>query len=229
MFILPIITFAQTEKIKIDYNSILKDDMDIYGSFLYEKGQLISTMDESIYIETSMDTIVNLNNLGEYSTFGNDYKFTYYKKLGSNFLIQDRSYGMKKLIFDNGYKISWEITGLTKKILGYDCEEAVGTFRGRDYRVYFLKDIPISSGPFKFDGLPGIILEVLSTDGAVNIIAKKITYDEGELSNPFSNISTSSWNEFLEFYNSKYNKSKTLWDSEYEVYIPKRYFEFFIN
>lgn len=229
LVLVPLISFSQTERVIVNYTSLLLDANDIYGSFLYENGQLISTKDESIYTETSLDTIVNLNNLGEVYTFGNHYKFTYYKKLNSDFLIQDRSFGMKKLIKDENYKIKWEITGLTKNILNYECQEAVGTFRGREYRAYFLKDISISSGPFKFDGLPGIILEVLSTDGSVKITAKNITYDEGDISNPFSNVSTSNWLEFLMFYKSKYEKSKTLWDNGYEIYIPKRYIEIFIN
>ncbi|PKP22106.1 MAG: GLPGLI family protein, partial [Bacteroidetes bacterium HGW-Bacteroidetes-22] len=35
--------------------------------------------------------------------------------------------------------------------------------RGRDYIAWFAPDLPISEGPYKFSGLPGLILEVTDT------------------------------------------------------------------
>ena len=43
---------------------------------------------------------------------------------------------------------------------GYDCRLAKTDFRGRSYFVWFAPDLPISDGPWKFSGLPGLILEV---------------------------------------------------------------------
>ena len=128
--------------------------------------------------------------MGEYSTHDFNYKFTYFKKLNENVIFQDRNYGLKQIIKDDNYKINWSITNNTKKILTYNCQEAIGLFRGREYRAYFLRDIPISSGPFKFDGLPGLILEVKSTDNVVSITATDITFDEGDVINPFLNVSS---------------------------------------
>lgn len=55
----------------------------------------------------------------------------------------------------------WKIENLkTKKILGYDCIMASTNFRGTDIVAYFTTDIPFAYGPFKFKGLPGLILEV---------------------------------------------------------------------
>ena len=34
------------------------------------------------------------------------------------------------------------------------------SFRGRDYRALFTMNIPLSVGPWKFGGLPGLILKV---------------------------------------------------------------------
>lgn len=42
--------------------------------------------------------------------------------------------------------------------LNYDCIMATTEFRGRNWRVFFSPEIPISDGPWKLCGLPGIIL-----------------------------------------------------------------------
>lgn len=47
-----------------------------------------------------------------------------------------------------------------KTILGYECQKATCKFRGREWTAWFALDIPISDGPWKFSGLPGLIMEV---------------------------------------------------------------------
>ncbi|SUB88950.1 GLPGLI family protein [Porphyromonas macacae] len=54
---------------------------------------------------------------------------------------------------------TWEITADTLSILGYNCQKATTRFRGRTYTVWFTLDLPISEGPWKLYGLPGLILK----------------------------------------------------------------------
>ena len=58
----------------------------------------------------------------------------------------------------------WQILSESKEILGYKCQKALGEFRGRKYIAWFAPSIPISDGPWKFCGLPGLILAVEDTD-----------------------------------------------------------------
>ena len=55
---------------------------------------------------------------------------------------------------------SWNITEEQKTIDNYVCQKATCTFGGRTYEAWFAPDIPINDGPWKFYGLPGLILEV---------------------------------------------------------------------
>ena len=53
----------------------------------------------------------------------------------------------------------WEIKDSTKTILDYQCQMATCDFRGRQWTAWFTTDIPVSDGPWKFSGLPGLIME----------------------------------------------------------------------
>ncbi len=60
-------------------------------------------------------------------------------------------------------EIEWSIMeDSTKTILGYDCIMAKSNYHGRTWTVWFTTEVPIQDGPWKLQGLPGIIL---SADG----------------------------------------------------------------
>jgi GLPGLI family protein len=59
---------------------------------------------------------------------------------------------------------AWQIAADTATILGYHCQKATATFRGRNYEAWFSPEIPVNEGPWKFFGLPGLILKVSDTD-----------------------------------------------------------------
>lgn len=48
----------------------------------------------------------------------------------------------------------------TDSIMGYDCRKATVQFAGRSYTAWFTPEIPLPFGPYKFGGLPGLILKL---------------------------------------------------------------------
>ena len=54
----------------------------------------------------------------------------------------------------------WKLTTDTMTIMGYLCQKAVCQWRGREYEAWFTLDIPVSDGPMKFGGLPGLIMKL---------------------------------------------------------------------
>ena len=59
--------------------------------------------------------------------------------------------------------MKWTLSKETMEICGHKCQKATCHFRGRDFIAWFAPDIPIRKGPWKFGGLPGLILKVYDT------------------------------------------------------------------
>lgn len=72
--------------------------------------------------------------------------------------------GTKFQYEDTFPKLNWELVEGTDTIASYACQKAKLNFRGRNYTAWFSPDIPINDGPWKFSGLPGLILKVEDTD-----------------------------------------------------------------
>lgn len=53
----------------------------------------------------------------------------------------------------------WQIEDSSKVVLGYQCQKATCNFRGRHWTAWFASDVPVSDGPWKLGGLPGLIME----------------------------------------------------------------------
>ncbi len=105
----------------------------------------------------------------------------------------------------------WELLKETKKIGTYQCKKAKTNFRGREYTAWFTEELPIIGGPWKFDGLSGVILEVASSDGFFTIKSRSISYKQDALPNPPIEIKEEiaiTW----ESYCDKYKESVKKWE-----------------
>jgi GLPGLI family protein len=101
------------------------------------------------------------------------------KKYNSQILLRQQiSEASKKyLILDTLPKIDWRIFEDKKTILSYVCQKAIGIFRGRTYIVWFTAELPMPAGPWKLNGLPGIILAANDDKNEVFFKAIKIVTD----------------------------------------------------
>jgi GLPGLI family protein len=73
-------------------------------------------------------------------------------------------------------KINWIIEKDTKKIGTFLCKKATTSFRGRNYIAWFATEISLPYGPWKLNGLPGLILEAYDTNKFVYWYFKSVEY-----------------------------------------------------
>nr|WP_299033481.1 GLPGLI family protein [uncultured Tenacibaculum sp.] len=109
------------------------------------------------------------------------------------------------LIKDSLTIFNWTIQSEQKEILGFQCQLASVDYRGRKYEAWFAAELPVG-GPWKYDGLPGMILELKSIDNfiafkALSIKNAKIKLDL--LENPFNTKKAITWGQFTALYKKK--------------------------
>lgn len=84
----------------------------------------------------------------DYFNFISESKFFTKEKLVNNYLIEEPT-----------PKLNWKISKDTTSISGIHCQKATAYFKGRNWIAWFATDLPFQSGPWKLNGLPGLIVE----------------------------------------------------------------------
>ncbi|RZK79204.1 MAG: GLPGLI family protein [Pedobacter sp.] len=102
--------------------------------------------------------------VGSNATEGESYQILKDKK-GTITVFDYVSNMSPKLRFEENLgKLNWQLEEGTDTIASYVCQKATLKFRGRNYTAWFTPDVPVSDGPWKFSGLPGLILKVEDAD-----------------------------------------------------------------
>ena len=115
----------------------------------------------------------------------------------------------KYLVLDTMTTISWKLLKEMKKIQNIDCFSAQAEYRGRVWTAWYAPSIPISSGPWKLYGLPGMVLEAVDRDGLMQFECTKIDISKEK------NIQLNTTDPFLN------NKEKNITQKEYVIKLKK--------
>ncbi len=83
----------------------------------------------------------------------------YYQFPNENKLIRKESLISSYQIEEPMPLIKWKISADTSTIGNLHCQKATAHFKGRDYTAWFCSDLSYRSGPWKLNGLPGLIVE----------------------------------------------------------------------
>lgn len=109
----------------------------------------------------------------------NKYEYKIFKK--SNKILATEKFMTESYLYEEKLNLKWKVSNDTLTVGGFVCNKALVSYAGRDYIAWFTKDIPISEGPYKFRGLPGLILKIYDKDKnyifEVNkVVEKEIEY-----------------------------------------------------
>ncbi len=137
-------------------NSMFQQMMKVYPKILTDMYELRFTDTRSVY------KLVKENPDNKYLNGGT-------KPVETDGVVHDIKAGFvstQREVFENTYiikdslrNLEWRITDETREIAGFECRKAVTKICDSVYVVAFYTDqIPVSSGPEEFGGLPGMIL-----------------------------------------------------------------------
>ena len=131
------------------------------------------TKDKSIYQDFTIpaqDSIIKktVEDMEKSGTFTDITKIVKMPKF--NYRIHKTYPSMKELFmdainnkffgFEEEIKFDWKILADKEKIGTYNTQKATTEFGGRQWTAWFSTDIPFQDGPYKFYGLPGLIVKI---------------------------------------------------------------------
>ncbi len=120
------------------------------------------------------------------------------KKMNTkNVVYMDYVFQKMYYVEDSLHPMQWMPGSEAKTILDYPCFSAYTFFRGRKYVAFYTNRLPSFIGPWKFGGLPGAILEVISTDQAYQFKATSLSVNtENDMESSFEDKAIISWDEY---------------------------------
>ncbi|MHA6696617.1 GLPGLI family protein [Chryseobacterium sp. A301] len=163
---------AQTSANRFFYELTYKPSVES-DSLIKEMTILDITSEKSLYrdyLMVSQDSIlkIEVEQMQKSGTFKDlsktlkQPKFSYkvtktYPDMGLKYtdqILQD------KVSYEETLKFDWKIQNEKKTIGEYQTQKATTTFGGRNWTAWFSTDIPFQDGPYKFYGLPGLIVQL---------------------------------------------------------------------
>lgn len=163
-------------KIVVSYNLTFQVDSNDISSIRTEEMLLLIGNDISLFISYNQFK----NHHGESAaiiTFSSTYNLFEGKGILASFFPYRvfKNYPAEKITFcqfipfsyytyeEDMNSINWQILEKKERILGYDVYKAITKYGGRTWEAWFTPDIPINDGPYKFHGLPGLIIKLQDT------------------------------------------------------------------
>lgn len=155
--------------------------------------------------------------------------------LSFHYLIKSKGENIEHFedIGNNSYKFEekiyhdWKLVNQDSLISGYTCKKAILQYAGREWIAWYATKIPISSGPYKFNGLPGLILNIRDLENVFSFVASDIktgdfnidpiveNYFIKEESKPFESINPQEFYQIrIKFYQMSLNEKLQYMNSE---------------
>ncbi|WP_417427983.1 GLPGLI family protein [Halpernia sp.] len=91
--------------------------------------------------------------------------FTVQKNYSDQNLIYKSRIGRDEYSYTETPHFNWKILPETVKIGDYKTQKAEMNYGGRTWNAWFTTDVPVQDGPYKFSGLPGLIVKIEDTKG----------------------------------------------------------------
>jgi GLPGLI family protein len=182
------VVFSQTNEGMITYETKInmhrtlpkeREEMKkMIPEFRVSQQQLFFNADESLYkpVEEDEDENMEQGGGGIHMRIQQPFVEIYFNRSNSLRVTQQEFLGKEYLIEDSLALPPWKFGTETKRIMGYDCKQAMHYNEDRKEQVvaWYAPQLRPFLGPEKFNTLPGAVLEVNLNDGERVITAKNL-------------------------------------------------------
>lgn len=170
--------FSQLETAKLKCYFLLTWQEDSLNPFHIREEKMVLLLGNQTSLFCSygsyfLDSVVQKNanmNVETYRQLNAPRRFAHHFRVMKNFLAgqittSDRVFSDAYIYNEPMSKIQWKLTNETSQIKGYSVQKATTNFGGRVWEAWFAESIPFKDGPYKFSGLPGLILKIQDNKG----------------------------------------------------------------
>lgn len=167
-------TFLLGQNTRFVYQVSMKTDSTDRASVKTENAYLDVTPSGSLFfgeMRLKRDSV-----MGRMRTSGNfdrtqmqnlrsDLNYNVVKDYSRNTVVFENRIGRDLYSYEEDRQLQWKILPETAKIGEYTTQKAETDFGGRKWTAWFTQDVPVMDGPYKFKGLPGLIVKVEDSKG----------------------------------------------------------------
>lgn len=140
------------------YLDIKKD-----GSKFYSRQKFVSDSIRDAYIQKQLS--MGSTNINYNENNPSKVPYTVVKKYPDFKINLLTSLGQNRFDVSDLKKMDWKILPEKKMIDQFEAQKATVDYGGRSWTAWFSQDFPFQDGPYKFHGLPGLILEMEDSTG----------------------------------------------------------------
>src|SRR6185503_1837499 len=130
-----------------------------YDGIVY-KAQFKKAFAEAAAASPDGHPMINRRHVGSFTEY---YQYPNEQKL----LTKDQLLMNQYAIMSPMPAIDWKIRADTATFGGLHCQKATRHFKGRSYTAWFCPDLPVHTGPWKLNGLPGVIVDAYDSKNEV--------------------------------------------------------------
>jgi GLPGLI family protein len=195
IFLTTFVSVVKAQKYKLNYKLIYSPDTtdvkktknELFTLFIVDSvSRFVSNkklLKDSIAFKAKFDKNLALELLANQEKIPkSDFKFDIFKIDNSQILVYEDIFFDKYLYEEKIEEFNnWKIKQETLMVKGIECQRATLNYEGRVYEAWFTDIIPIKNGPYKFSGLPGLIMKIQDTNKEYVFDLVSIKYYEGNI------------------------------------------------
>ncbi|WP_411811572.1 GLPGLI family protein [Chryseobacterium scophthalmum] len=169
------VTFAQTNRFVYQVNS--KPDINNKSDIKTENAYLDISAEKSMFYSENRikrDSVMKANfqsggargfNREQMDGLRTNINYSIEKNKKDQKIIYKDRLGRDQYSYEEDRPLNWKILSETTKIGDYKVQKAETDFGGRKWTAWFTTDLPYQDGPYKFSGLPGLVVKAEDSTG----------------------------------------------------------------